>query len=66
MLYRLSRLVPVPFVSRCEALITETECFEGGHGNHFVSGAHRDAERFSWWQWRGRVFRMQTVRVCLP
>lgn len=66
MAYWLSRIVPIHFSAIYGVEISETEVTEGGHGNHFRSGAHFDAETASWWQWRDRYFRHRTVRICLP
>lgn len=65
-MYRLSRLIPVRFTTLCGVQVSAAEMDEGGHGNHFRSGEHYDAERASWWQWRDRIFRHRTVRICLP
>lgn len=64
-MYALSKLIPVRFSTLVGAHITEQEVTEGGHGNHFRSGEHYDAEHVTWWQWRGRIFRRRTVRMCL-
>jgi hypothetical protein len=63
--YNLSRLIPVRFRSTYGVDISRTEVEEGGHGNHFVSGAHTDRERAAWWQWRGRIWGQQTTRTCV-
>ena len=65
MRYRLSCVIPVRMQTACVAVISGQEMDEWGHGNHFVSGPHADAELSSWWQWRGRIFRQQTLRTCL-
>lgn len=64
MRYRLSQLIPVRFHAFCLAIISEQETDEGGHGNHQRSGPHNDAEHTTWWQWRGRVMRYRTTRIC--
>lgn len=66
MRYRLSLILPMRFTTLVGVQISEAEVNEGGHGNHFRSGAHFDAEHVSWWQWRGRIARHRTTRICTP
>ena len=52
MLYRLSKLVPVPMRSTYK------------HGRFTSDGpieTHR--ERSTWWQWRSRIYRMRTTTL---
>lgn len=66
MLYRLSKIIPVRFASTYGAEVREVDIAAGGHGNHFRSETHFDAESATWWQWRGKIMRRRTIRICLP
>lgn len=65
--YWFSKLVPVRMKSKIYGVvIPKKEVDEGGHGNHFRSETHQDAETATWWQWRDRTWRHRTTRMCLP
>ena len=66
MKYRLSLLIPVRFRSRLNVSVSRDVLWAGRTGNHRIGDTHTDAERVTWWQWRGHVMRYRTVRICQP
>lgn len=66
MRYQLSRIIPMRFTS-LYGREAAREAIEAGDGiNHFRSDSHFDAEHAVWWQWRGRILRHRSVRMCVP
>lgn len=68
-LYKLSRVLPVRFTARLYGVRidgTDIEAGRPGVGNHYRSETHFDAETCTWWQWRDRIWRRRTIRMCMP